>query len=270
MNYRHAYHAGNFADCAKHAVLVWLLEAMARKQTPFLVLDTHAGTGRYDLLSEEATRTGEWQAGIARVLYDPPLVLLPYTRMVERLKLYPGSPAIVQALLRNFDRLVCCELHEADFAALRRNFGRDGRVAAHLRDGYVALGAFLPPQERRALVLIDPPYEAPDEFERLATGLQTAHARFPSGVFMAWYPIKHRAPVRSFHDAMRSSLMRDVVAGGVLPARAAGPGAAERLRPACGESALAFRGGGGADPGRPAGTAKRWRARRIRVHHTAR
>jgi len=212
VNYRHAYHAGNFADCVKHAVLVWLLGAMARKEKPFLVLDTHAGIGRYDLGSEEAARTGEWQDGIEKLLQDQPVVLRPYVEVVETLGLYPGSPAITQAMLRDLDRLVCCELHPADYAELRRNFGRDGRVAVHLRDGYEALGAFLPPPARRGLILIDPPFEAHDEFETLAKALQTAHARFATGVFMAWYPIKHRAPVRAFHDTMRASGMRDVVA----------------------------------------------------------
>jgi 23S rRNA (adenine2030-N6)-methyltransferase len=212
MNYRHAYHAGNFADCVKHAVLVWLLAAMARKDKPFLVLDTHAGIGRYDLDSEEASRTGEWQGGIGKLLQDQPVVLRSYVKMVERLGIYPGSPAIAQAMLREFDRLVCCELHPADLAVLRRNFGRDGRVSVHLRNGYEALGAFLPPPERRGLVLIDPPYEAPDEFETLARALAGAHARFATGVFVAWYPIKDRAAARALHGAMRASGMRDVVA----------------------------------------------------------
>jgi 23S rRNA (adenine2030-N6)-methyltransferase len=216
MNYRHAFHAGNFADCVKHAVLVWLLRAMARKDKPFLVLDTHAGAGAYDLAAE-AERTGEWRHGIARLLGGaPPPALADFLGVVEGLGLYPGSPAIAAALLRPSDRLVACELHPEDASLLRGYFGRNPQVAVHCRDGYEALGAFLPPPERRALILIDPPYEDTDEFSALAAGLQAAYAKFPSGVFMVWYPIKHRAPVRAFQDALRAGPMRDVVAAEFL------------------------------------------------------
>jgi len=216
VNYRHAFHAGNFADCMKHALLVWLLRAMARKAAPFCVLDSHAGAGRYDLDSGPATRTGEWRSGVARLLEAPPAALQDYVGLVRALGLYPGSPAIVRALLRPGDRLVCCELHPADAAALRRRFTGDRQVAVHRRDGWEALGALLPPTERRGLVLVDPPYETPDEFATLARALCTAHGRFRTGVYAAWYPIKHRAPVRVFHSALRKSGMRDIVAAELL------------------------------------------------------
>ncbi|MBE7159046.1 MAG: 23S rRNA (adenine(2030)-N(6))-methyltransferase RlmJ, partial [Rhodospirillales bacterium] len=215
MNYRHAFHAGNFADCMKHALLVWLLRAMARKLAPFLVLDTHAGLGRYDLSAGPAERTGEWRAGIGRLLAepDPEPALADYLGVVRDLCLYPGSPAIARALLRPDDRLACCELHPEDGLILRRLFARDPQVAVHARDGWEALGALLPPRaQKRGLVLIDPPYEATDEFDRLAAGLRTGIAKFATGVFAAWYPIKHRAPVRAFHDAVRTARLRDVVA----------------------------------------------------------
>ncbi len=213
MNYRHAFHAGNFADCFKHAVLVWLLQAMARKDKPFAVFDTHAGAGYYDLAAGEAERTGEWRRGIGRLLGgDRPAALAEYLRLIDALGLYPGSPAIARALLRPADRLVACELHPEEAAALRRRFARDQQVAVHERDGYAALKAFLPPQERRGLFLIDPPYEAADEFDQLTAALHMGYAKFPSGVFAAWYPIKHRAPVRQFHDTVRAGPMRDVVA----------------------------------------------------------
>jgi 23S rRNA (adenine2030-N6)-methyltransferase len=212
MNYRHAFHAGNFADCMKHAVLVWLLRAMARKDKGFLVLDTHAGIGRYDLSSGPAERTGEWRDGIFRLLDNPGPELADYIGLARELGLYPGSPALVRALLRPQDRLVCCELHPEDFAELRRGFRGDRQVAAHHRDGYEALGAFLPPPERRGLVLIDPPYEAPDEFGRVAAALLAANLRFASGVLAAWYPVKARAAVRGLHDALRDAGIRDVVA----------------------------------------------------------
>jgi 23S rRNA (adenine2030-N6)-methyltransferase len=212
MNYRHAYHAGNFADCMKHALLILLLRAMQAKTKPLLVLDTHAGTGRYDLAGEAATRTGEWRDGIARLLAARPPALADYLSIIDGSGLYPGSPAIAAAWLRPTDRLIACELHPADAATLRRNFVGHAQVAVHQRDGYEALRAFLPPPERRALILIDPPYEATDEFTVLANALIKAHAKFPSGVFCAWFPVKHVAPVRGFHDTLRAAGLRDIVA----------------------------------------------------------
>lgn len=212
MNYRHAFHAGNFGDCMKHALLVWLLRALQRKPGGVLVLDTHAAIGRYDLSAGPAERTGEWRAGIGRLLDDPPAALADYVGLVRELGLYPGSPMLARALLRPQDRLACCELHPEDAATLRRLFARDKQVAVHARDAWEAIGALLPPPERRGLILIDPPYEAPDEFEQLAAGLRLGHARFATGVFAAWYPIKHRAPVRAFLAAMREAGIRDIVA----------------------------------------------------------
>lgn len=211
MNYRHAFHAGNFADCVKHALLVWIVRALARKATPFRVLDTHAGCGRYDLLAE-AERTGEWRAGIARILGDPPAPLADYAALVERLGLYPGSPLLVRTLLRDEDRLACCELHPDDAAALRRLFARDRHVAVHHRDGYEAVRALLPPPERRGLVLLDPPFEREDEWDRLLGALREGTRRFAGGVYAAWYPIKGRAAARAFHGRVRDAGLRDVVA----------------------------------------------------------
>jgi 23S rRNA (adenine2030-N6)-methyltransferase len=216
VNYRHAYHAGNFADCMKHALLVWLVRALQRKPTPIFVLDTHAGAGAYNLAATEAARTGEWQGGIGRLLDDTPEPLAGYVGLVRELGQYPGSPSLVGALLRPADRLVCCELHLQAAAALRCRFARDPQVSVHRRDGWEALGALLPPAERRGLVLIDPPYETPQEFERLTQGLRRGLARFRAGVFAAWYPIKHRAPVRAFHAAIRESGIRDVLAAELL------------------------------------------------------
>ena len=218
MNYRHAFHAGNAADCLKHALLVWLLGAMARKPAPFLVLDTHAGAGAYDLAGEMASRTGEWRQGIGRLQATRPAALSPFLDAVASAAppgRYPGSPMLARALLRPHDRLVCCELHVQEHAALRAGMDSAGTgpsVAVHHRDGYAALRAFLPPPERRALVLIDPPFEAPDEFDRLAKAIAAARARFAPCVLAAWYPIKGRAPVRRFHDRLREAGLRDLVA----------------------------------------------------------
>ena len=210
MNYRHAFHAGNFADCVKHALLVSLLGLLARKPAPFAVLDTHAGRGRYDLLAE-AERTGEWRGGIARLIPPPP-PLADYVALVERLGLYPGSPALARARLRPGDALLCCELHPEDHAALRRAFRGDPLVSVHRRDGYAAVRALLPPSQRRGLVLIDPPYEDPGEAARVVAALEAGGTRFAHGVYAAWYPIKHRSPVAAFHLALRRTGLRNVVA----------------------------------------------------------
>ncbi len=212
MNYRHAFHAGNFGDCLKHALLLWLLDALARKPAPFFVLDTHAGAGRYDLSGAPGERTGEWRAGIGRLLDDPPEALAAYVSQVRTLGLYPGSPELIAARLRRGDRLAACELHPVEAVALRALFARNQQVAVHVRDGWEAIGALLPPKERRGLVLIDPPYEREDEFASLASGLRKGYGRFATGVFAAWYPIKHRAPVRAFHADIQESGIRDVVA----------------------------------------------------------
>lgn len=211
MNYRHEYHAGNFADCVKHALLVWLLAALTAKPKPLFVLDTHAGIGRYQLDGPAARKTGEAERGILRLLARGRAelaALAPYLELIGQLGLYPGSPAIAAALLRPQDELVACELHEEDAALLRRNFRDDARVHVHRRDGYAAIRAFLPPPQKRALTIIDPPFEVEDEFGRLADAILTAQARLPGGVILAWYPVKHMTPVRAFHQDLRDAAAR--------------------------------------------------------------
>jgi 23S rRNA (adenine2030-N6)-methyltransferase len=210
VNYRHAFHAGNFGDCMKHAILVSLLRALQRKPTPICFLYTHAGAGQYDLDAGPAARTGEWRDGIARLLSDTPPALTEYVGTISSSGLYPGSPAIARALLRPNDFMTCCELHPEDAAALRRRFAGDRQVAVHCRDGWEAIGALLPPKERRGLVLIDPPFEEPDEFQNLCRGLVTGWQRFRAGVFAAWYPIKQRAQVRLFLTELEQSVIRDI------------------------------------------------------------
>ncbi|MCW8087861.1 23S rRNA (adenine(2030)-N(6))-methyltransferase RlmJ [Roseococcus sp. MDT2-1-1] len=213
MNYRHAFHAGNFADCMKHALLHALLVALRRKPAPFHVLDTHAGIGRYDLHSSEAERTGEWRAGIGKLLGITEGPLAPWLDLVRREGgPYSGSPALASAMLREGDRLTLVELHEADHATLRAAFRRDKRVSVHRRDAAEAVRALLPFPEKRGLVLLDPPFEQPGEYGRLVAAMAETWRRSRGLVQAAWYPVKGRAPARAFHAALRDSGIRDIVA----------------------------------------------------------
>ena len=219
MNYRHIFHAGNFADVVKHVVLARVLVRMTTKAKPLRYLETHAGIGLYDLDHPDALRTGEARAGVERVLAVPalPTVLAPWVDAVRALnpdgplRRYPGSPALAATLLRPDDRIVLAELHEEDVATLRRTMAGDDRVAVHHMDGWIATKAHLPPRERRGLVLVDPPFEAPDEFERMVRTLVQGHRRFPQGVFVLWYPIKERSAVWRFHEAVVATGIRDVL-----------------------------------------------------------
>jgi 23S rRNA (adenine2030-N6)-methyltransferase len=212
MNYRHIYHAGNFADVVKHVVLALALERLAAKPAPYFVYDSHAGIGVYDLDSAEARRTGEAQAGIVRVLAwaagGAPAGLGGYLAAVAALnpdggcRWYPGSPGLVQALMRPGDRLVLAEAHPEDAVTLRRRFAGLAQVAVHHQDGWLGLKAHLPPREKRGLVLIDPPYEDADDAARLVTGLTQAYRRWPAGVYALWYPIKDRPWVWRLHEAL--------------------------------------------------------------------
>ena len=197
MNYRHAYHAGNFADVFKHALLARMLLYLMRKEAALRFIDTHAGIGLYDLAGAEAGRTGEWRDGIARMaaLRGHPL-LKPWLDAVGAADsegcpvLYPGSPALAQSLLRPQDRMSLCEMHPDDAQMLALNMGRDKRVRIVAGDGYSGLNALLPPPERRGLVLIDPPFEATDEFARMEAALSKALGKWPTGVYALWYPVK--------------------------------------------------------------------------------
>ena len=203
MNYRHAFHAGGFADVIKHVVLVRMLTYLQDKQAAFRVIDTHAGAGVYDLTGEEASRGGEWLTGIARIMQarfsETAMPLMkPYLDIVRAfnpqapLKTYPGSPLIARALLRPQDRLTACEVAPKARKLLIDALRRDTQARVVDLDGWTALPAFVPPKERRGLVLIDPPYEQKDEFERLAGGFVEAFAKWPTGSYLLWYPVKSR------------------------------------------------------------------------------
>jgi 23S rRNA (adenine2030-N6)-methyltransferase len=203
MNYRHAFHAGGFADVIKHIVLVRILTHLHDKQAPFRVIDSHAGAGVYDLTAEEARRGGEWLTGIARIMQarfseaTEPL-LKPYLDIIRAfnpqrdLKTYPGSPLIARALLRPQDRLVACEVEPKARKRLIDALRRDTQGRVVDLDGWLALPAFVPPKERRGLVLIDPSFEQKDEFERLGKGFAQAFAKWPTGSYLLWYPVKSR------------------------------------------------------------------------------
>jgi 23S rRNA (adenine2030-N6)-methyltransferase len=215
MNYRHAFHAGNFADVHKHAVLVRILVHLRAKPAAFRVVDTHAGAGRYDLLGPEPSRSGEWHDGIARLwnARGPEIaggLLAPYLDVVKalnpggQLRIYPGSPLVAASLLRSQDRLVACELEPKSAALLAKALQGDRRAKSVTIDGWTALGAYLPPKERRGLVLIDPPFEEAGDFDRLSSALAAACRKWPTGIYLMWYPIKERtAP-----DALARKLQR--------------------------------------------------------------
>jgi 23S rRNA (adenine2030-N6)-methyltransferase len=250
MNYRHDFHAGNFADVVKHAVLTRILVHLLGKPAAFRVIDTHAGAGVYDLAGEEASRSGEWRAGIGRLLAAPitPAVqalLKPYLDVVASLNsalaaphapahagsqgddsdekerfasaspgsepaltTYPGSPALARAFLRPQDRLIACELEPKAHALLAHNLARDRRIKTVAIDGWTALNAYVPPSERRGIIVVDPPFEQAQDFTRLAHGLEAAYRKWASGIYLLWYPIKGRQEP----DALARRLRRSSIA----------------------------------------------------------
>jgi 23S rRNA (adenine2030-N6)-methyltransferase len=215
MNYRHAFHAGSFADVFKHAVLALIIAYLKEKAAAFRVIDTHAGPGRYDLTGPEAAKTGEWREGIGRLLagpLDPALqpLLAPYLETVARfnyggaLQAYPGSPLLALSLLRSQDRMTACELTPAPFTALRQALAGDRHATALEMDGWQALSALLPPPERRGLVLIDPPYEAADEMHNLPEAIGKATRKWATGTYLVWYPIKQRRDADQLARSLRA------------------------------------------------------------------
>lgn len=215
MNYRHIYHAGNFADVVKHIILSRVILYMQRKDAAFRVLDTHAGLGLYDLSSEEAQKTGEWNGGIGLLLEaadDAPKnikpLIEPYLDAVKSfngedgIHQYPGSPLITRALLRNQDRLSALELHRDDVAILQTHFEGDYQARITHLDGWLGLKSHMPPKEKRGIALVDPPFEVFHEFFNHLKGLKEAHARFAGGTHMMWYPIKNRQACEEFRTEL--------------------------------------------------------------------
>jgi 23S rRNA (adenine2030-N6)-methyltransferase len=242
MNYRHGYHAGNFADVLKHAALCELLRLLTAKDKKLFVLDTHAGAGGYDLSGSQARRTGEAETGIVRLAAASrsgmPAAVARYLAAVAAYdrkfgpaagppRRYPGSPRLVRAALRPGDRFVACELHPQESLALKREFAGDRAVEVRQADGYKALKALLPPIERRGLMLIDPPFEATDEYEQVVRALRQGARRFATGCYAVWYPIKDEAAAAFAADlAAFKPLILELRIAGIEPGRLAACGLA--------------------------------------------
>lgn len=210
MNYRHGYHAGNFADVVKHIALVAILLHLRKKDTAFSVVDSHGGRGAYDLSGDESMRTGEADKGIARLMDlsgDMPEALSAYLSLVRQERLYPGSPLIAARLLRPQDRLTVIEKHPEEFSALKETLSSFRNAMPEQGDGYARVLKLLPPASRRGLVLLDPPFESPEDFSHLAGALREGWRKFATGIFLAWYPIKSQAEADAFTG--------EVLAGGM-------------------------------------------------------
>ncbi len=231
MNYRHAFHAGNFADVVKHVALSLCFDRLNTKDTPYRFVDTHAGIGLYDFESNEAGRSPEWKGGVGRIWEAEPgapdavrAALAPWLSVIQRLNStglqhYPGSPVLAAEMMRKDDALRLCELHPESAELLRQAMGRDKRVKIEERDGFEALAAYLPPPERRGLVLIDPPFEAGTserklDFDWMLKAAVKAVKRWPLGTYVFWRPIKDVQAVEAFDGELASMLIEE---GGIPP-----------------------------------------------------
>ena len=223
MNYRHAFHAGNFADVVKHLALTAILLHLRRKDAPFAVIDTHAGRGAYDLSGDEAARTGEAANGIGRLdTLEGEGALAEYLRLARGRDAYPGSPLIAAALLRPQDRLVAIEKHAEEAGHLKAALARARPARVEEADGYKRLAALLPPPERRGLVLIDPPFESPEEFAAEVQALRDGLKRFATGIYLLWFPIKSEAQANTFagevlNTGVKTALRIDIDLGAAVP-----------------------------------------------------
>jgi len=213
MNYRHIYHAGNFADVLKHYILSLVMQKMHEKEAPFCAIDTHAGIGLYDLSTQEVGKTLEYQGGIQKIFDRPSVeasfeaylkIVAGYNLGQTQLTYYPGSPCILKAFLRKQDRLRLSELHPEDYETLRQLFKHNSQVEVFHQNGYVSLKSLLPPPERRGVILIDPPFEKRDEFNHLLKGIQEAYKRFATGIYLIWYPLKDKTSIQKFYADIKA------------------------------------------------------------------
>ena len=224
MNYRHAYHAGNFADVFKHIVLTMLVEKLQEKEKPFCVLDSHAGTGLYSFNSTEAQKTLEYESGVTQLFAQKNLdpLFKPYMDLVRSFNThsadglpiihYPGSPLIIQRYLREQDRLLANELHKDDFRKLEMNCEQDPCIKLFKQDAYTWINAELPPLEKRGLTLIDPPYETPDEMKKLNKTIRGVYSKFSHGMYAIWFPIKLHYPIQHFYQSLKTNRIKNVLA----------------------------------------------------------
>ncbi|HDZ9126230.1 TPA: 23S rRNA (adenine(2030)-N(6))-methyltransferase RlmJ [Vibrio cholerae] len=219
LSYRHSFHAGNHADVLKHIVQSLILNSLQQKEKPFVYHDTHSGVGRYDLTHEWSEKTGEYKQGIARVWQQDniPAELDSYLDAIrqlnqgETLRYYPGSPRVARAHLREQDRMVLTELHPSDYPLLEQEFHRDRQVSIYKEDGFSRLKASLPPQERRGLVLIDPPYELAKEYRDVVRAIAQSYKRWATGIYAIWYPVVNRCDIDDMLQGLQGLEIRKIL-----------------------------------------------------------
>lgn len=219
LSYRHSFHAGNHADVLKHIVQSLILNSLQQKEKPFVYHDTHSGVGRYDLTHEWSEKTGEYKQGIARVWQQEniPAELDSYLDAIhqlnqgETLRYYPGSPRVARAHLREQDRMVLTELHPSDYPLLEQEFHRDRQVSIYKEDGFARLKASLPPQERRGLVLIDPPYELAKEYRDVVQAIAQSYKRWATGIYAIWYPVVNRCDIDDMVEGLQGLEIRKIL-----------------------------------------------------------
>jgi len=219
LSYRHSFHAGNHADVLKHIVQSLILNSLQQKEKPFVYHDTHSGVGRYDLTHEWSEKTGEYKQGIARVWQQDniPAELNSYLDAIrqlnqgETLRYYPGSPRVARAHLREQDRMVLTELHPSDYPLLEQEFHRDRQVSIYKEDGFARLKASLPPQERRGLVLIDPPYELAKEYRDVVQAIAQSYKRWATGIYAIWYPVVNRCDIDDMVEGLQGLGIRKIL-----------------------------------------------------------
>ncbi|PAS37561.1 23S rRNA (adenine(2030)-N(6))-methyltransferase RlmJ [Vibrio cholerae] len=219
LSYRHSFHAGNHADVLKHIVQSLILNSLQQKEKPFVYHDTHSGVGRYDLTHEWSEKTGEYKQGIARVWQQDniPTELDSYLDAIrqlnqgETLRYYPGSPRVARAHLREQDRMVLTELHPSDYPLLEQEFHRDRQVSIYKEDGFARLKASLPPQERRGLVLIDPPYELAKEYRDVVRAIAQSYKRWATGIYAIWYPVVNRCDIDDMLEGLQGLEIRKIL-----------------------------------------------------------
>ncbi|EGQ9205598.1 23S rRNA (adenine(2030)-N(6))-methyltransferase RlmJ [Vibrio cholerae] len=219
LSYRHSFHAGNHADVLKHIVQSLILNSLQQKEKPFVYHDTHSGVGRYDLTHEWSEKTGEYKQGIARVWQkdhipaelDSYLDAIRQLNQGETLRYYPGSPRVARAHLREQDRMVLTELHPSDYPLLEQEFHRDRQVSIYKEDGFTRLKASLPPQERRGLVLIDPPYELAKEYRDVVQAIAQSYKRWATGIYAIWYPVVNRCDINDMVEGLQGLGIRKIL-----------------------------------------------------------